>query len=241
LRSVADWRYGNPVRILSGHRVIDAVRMSNVRDRQYLARGCLTLAQFAERLRHLKSGYRLTPLGDYIAALRAGTGMPPGSVVLTFDDGFRDLYVNALQVFLAECVPVSIFLTTGMLGSGDPMLEASDVREMAKRARGLITWGAHGVTHRALTEMSLTDAEEEIVRSRAAVEALTGERVSLFCYPDGKYNVAIQDLLRKHDFVGACATGRALSAGVVDPLALKRIPFESEPLHRFAFRVAGRL
>jgi hypothetical protein len=89
--------------------------------------------------------------------------------------------------------------------------------------------------------MAKAEAEEEIVRSKAETEALVGSAVTLFCYPDGKFDAGIQALLRKHGFVGACTTGRTFNAGAVDPLALKRIPFESEPLHRFAFRVAGRV
>lgn len=239
LRDSVNRRLGNPLRILSGHRVIDAAGALSERDRADLARGCLSLAELKERLVYLKRQYRLAALGDCVAA--GGASAVRGAVVLTFDDGFRDLYTHAHPLLLAERVPVTIFLTTGLVGTGAPMLNADEIREMARAGRDLVSWGAHGVTHRALTEMTLAEAEEEIVRSRREVEAMTQQPVTLFCYPDGKYNAAIQDLLRKHGFIGACATGRTLNAGALDLLALKRIPFESEPLHRFAFRVAGRV
>ena len=75
--------------------------------------------------------------------------------------------------------------------------------------------------------------------SKNKAEELTGAEVSLFCYPDGKFNDDIVSLLKKHEFIGACSTGRGMSSGRDGVMGLKRIPFESEPFARFALRMAG--
>lgn len=237
--ALARRRLGRPVCILSGHRVIDEYRVESEADRQDLARGCLTLSDFSERVRYLRARYRPAALDEYVQCLSRGVAPPPKLIVFTFDDGFRDVYAHAFPVMLKEGVPFSVFLTSGFVGRRPGMLSVADVREMAARGRGLVTWGAHGVTHRPLTELSLADAEEEIIRSKKETEDLVGAAVDVFCYPDGKYDERIRALLVKRGFKAACATGRRLNVGPVDRFALQRIPFESEPLARFAFRVAG--
>jgi peptidoglycan/xylan/chitin deacetylase (PgdA/CDA1 family) len=230
------------LRILSIHRVIDASARLSVRDRQDLDRGCLSLQQFKAALRYLRKCYRLVSLADAVEALaRPGAGAPPrNAVALTFDDGFRDVAVAALPHLLAEAVPFTLFLTTGWTGSDPLMMNADEVKEVRDRAGSLASWGAHGVTHRALTDLPPAEAEAEILKSRDDVAALTGVRPRLFCYPEGRLNETVRGLVKRAGFMAACATGRRLNVPPVDLFSLQRIPLESEPLGRFAFRIAGR-
>jgi len=160
-------------------------------------------------------------------------------VVLTFDDGFRDVFLNAHPYLLKHGLPFAVFLSTGWIGRDPLMLTPADIRTMAAEGRGLITWGAHGVTHRPLTEVSPADAEQEVLRSNTRPRNDRRPHPPLLL-PDGKYDGQIQALLAKHGFATACATGRTVNRGSAAPFALQRIPFEDEPLARFAFRLAGR-
>lgn len=231
-----DLKRGNPLRILSAHRVIGDRETPSERDREDLRRGCLTVNAFVAAIEYLRRHYRIVPLAKTVESVHS-TGKPGRDrLVLTFDDGFVDVYSDVYPLLKREGIPFTVFLTTGLVGKPG-MLSGDQVREMAREP--LVSWGAHGVTHRPLTDISPAEAEKEAADSRKAAEALTGKTVNLFCYPDGKHNDAVRQLLVKHGFVGACATGRTLNCGTLDPYALKRIPFEAEPLARFAFRVAG--
>jgi peptidoglycan/xylan/chitin deacetylase (PgdA/CDA1 family) len=63
--------------------------------------------------------------------------------------------------------------------------------------------GAHTLTHRELTTLSLSEAREEIRGSKEYLENLLGQEVHMFCYPRGKYNERIVDLVREAGFIGA--------------------------------------
>lgn len=63
--------------------------------------------------------------------------------------------------------------------------------------------GAHSLTHRDLTTISLAEAREEIRDSKAYLEDLLGKKVNMFCYPRGKYNSSIVELVKEAGFVGA--------------------------------------
>ncbi|NQT94091.1 MAG: polysaccharide deacetylase family protein [Lentisphaerae bacterium] len=225
------------VRILSAHRVVRGGEDMDARDRADIERGCLTATDFAAAIRYLKSRYRFVSLASYVDDLRSGRLSQPGALVLTFDDGFVDVYTEAFPLLKEEDIPFTVFVTTDFVGKDETMLSETQIREMA-RCR-LVDWGAHGVSHLPLTGLSPHDAEREITGSRDRLESLVGRRVELFCYPDGKFDDSIRALVIRHAFAGACATGRIVNAGAVDPFELKRIPFESESLSRFAFRVAG--
>jgi peptidoglycan/xylan/chitin deacetylase (PgdA/CDA1 family) len=230
-RAAVQVRHGRVLRVLCGHRVVDE-RSADDTDRRDVARGCLSLGQFRERAAYLRRSYRVMPLAACLGADAARHAL-----ALTFDDGFQDVFRHAWPEARRLRIPFTVFLTTGWVDRDPRMMTAAQIREMA--ADPLVTWGAHGVTHRPLTDLPPEEARREILESRARLVELTGSPVTLFAYPDGKFGDSHRRVIEEAGFVGACATGRDLNRGVPDLLALKRIPFEGEPFARFAFRVAG--
>ena len=235
-REWVNLRCGNPLRILSAHRVIDETCAASEKDREDLRRGCLTKTQFAAAIGHLKRHYDIVALDRVAEIIKSGGRLSRNALALTFDDGFADVFTNAYPLLKREGVPFTVCITTGFAGKPG-MLNIAQIQEMARDP--LVSWGAHGVTHRPLTELPSSEAEREIEDSQRAVEAMIGHKINLFCYPDGKYDDKIKQLLVARGFVAAFATGRTLNRGEIDLFALKRVPFEAEPLARFAFRVAG--
>jgi peptidoglycan/xylan/chitin deacetylase (PgdA/CDA1 family) len=63
--------------------------------------------------------------------------------------------------------------------------------------------GAHTFTHRDLTSISINEAEKEIRDSKIYLERVLGHEVNMFCYPKGKYNQKIKELVKKNGFLGA--------------------------------------
>jgi peptidoglycan/xylan/chitin deacetylase (PgdA/CDA1 family) len=69
-------------------------------------------AQLARHLDFLCRYYRIIPLDKL---LRNGT--PDRAVVLTFDDGYRSVYVNAFPLLKARGLPATIYLVTDVVGN----------------------------------------------------------------------------------------------------------------------------
>lgn len=135
----------------------------------------------------------------------------PG-VLLTFDDGFANNHDVVLPLLMRHRAPAVFFVATRHIGregrrltfvdtavrSAWPNAEEvplniahdlfdgmSEDQLRACAASGLVTIGAHSVSHPRLTTLADKALETEIVESRATLEALTGERVDLFAYPFG--------------------------------------------------------
>lgn len=63
--------------------------------------------------------------------------------------------------------------------------------------------GAHTMTHPRLTKINEKEAFDEIMDSKKYLENITKKEIKCFCYPCGKYNKEIKELVKKAGFVYA--------------------------------------
>jgi peptidoglycan/xylan/chitin deacetylase (PgdA/CDA1 family) len=81
----------------------------------------MPLDLFARRMELIQQGgYPVLGLDEAIAQLAAGT-LPPGSVVLTFDDGMYNFHRQALPVLERYGFPATVYLTTNYAGNNMPV------------------------------------------------------------------------------------------------------------------------
>src|SRR6516162_7713470 len=103
---------------------------------------------------------------------------PNRKVVLSFDDGFRDVFDHALPVLQHNRFCGITFLVSDLLGKSnewqlrmgdvkEPLMDAVQVREWLAAGQGI---GSHTKTHPHLTQLSLADAREEITASKKSLE-----------------------------------------------------------------------
>lgn len=72
--------------------------------------------RFTAQLDFLQRHYQIISLSDYISAQRTGRRLQPYSVVLTFDDGFRNFLTVAAPLLAARQIPATVFLITDQAG-----------------------------------------------------------------------------------------------------------------------------
>jgi peptidoglycan/xylan/chitin deacetylase (PgdA/CDA1 family) len=103
---------------------------------------------------------------------------------------------------------------------GRPMT-CDEVRALI--AGGLVSIGAHTVTHPLMPELAPAACRHELAASKLACEALAGAPVTAFAYPFGEYSAATCKTVRDAGFTFACSTGRAPAVAACDLFALRRI------------------
>jgi len=171
---------------------------------------------------------RLTELGDWIRGLR---DLPPRSTVLTFDDGFLDFATTAFPDLQRRNWPVTVFLPAGHVGGTDRW----DSSRRGKTAQRLMDWatvadlaaagvefGAHGVTHRDLTQLSGAQLADEVLKPKAMIEERLSRQVASFAAPFGRSSATVDDLVRRH-YRQAVGTELAIARRRSDPYAIPRI------------------
>lgn len=75
---------------------------------------CVSIEHFAEHLAHLEDNYHIMTLKQLNLALRESR-LPKRAVVLTFDDGYRDLLANARPLLERFGIPASAFFATAYI------------------------------------------------------------------------------------------------------------------------------
>lgn len=192
----------------------------------------------------LLAGQRVVALDTALDELAAGDDSP--KIVLTFDDGFADVYTAALPLLAEFRLPFTLYLATGYVG-GDmhwdgstatapgPALTWPQVEELA--ASPWCTLGNH--THRHVRPEALS--ESELDRCTRAMQARLGITPRHFAYTWGVPVPRMRPALRAR--FRSAATGRlGRNHPGTDPMALRRVPVrQTDPERFFAAKLYGRL
>ncbi|MHC4416220.1 MAG: polysaccharide deacetylase family protein [Planctomycetota bacterium] len=158
--------------------------------------------QERERFRRQMSSIagRAITVTDMGTAERQPRSLP--RVCVTFDDAFANLLDNALPVTRALDIPVTVFAVTDNLGSRPAWKIAADcpdASEATMTARQVVeaagdpgvTFGSHSATHRTLAELPLSEARDELARSKATLEELLERPVEDLAFPYGASHPAV--------------------------------------------------
>ncbi len=158
-------------------------------------------------------------------------GSPSRRVCLTFDDGFANVFTNALQPLADNHFRAIQFLVSDHIGEvnqwdlrdgevPERLMDAGQVREWLRAGHRI---GSHSLTHPRLTRLSLRDAQEEILASKKKLEDTFGVSVEDFCYPYGDWNEAVRDLVMEAGYRSACTTDYGINSPTIPFWALRRI------------------
>src|SRR5262245_42042034 len=147
---------------------------------------------FASQMEYLKNNnYHVISLADLLGFLSAAKPIPPRSVVITVDDGFRSGYDIAYPILKGYGFRATFFVYTDFVGGGRSLTWA-EMNEM--RASGMIDIQSHSKMHTSFTpaadEKETTSAyaariKSEIDPPQAVLERQLGTAVRDFAYPYG--------------------------------------------------------
>jgi peptidoglycan/xylan/chitin deacetylase (PgdA/CDA1 family) len=104
----------NVVAILLYHRVIPDGLVKNVFSLPGIV---VSQDSFEKQMGFLSKKYNVISLNDYINMRQKENTLYPKTVVITFDDGWKDNYLYAFPILKKYNLPVTIFLTAGFIGT----------------------------------------------------------------------------------------------------------------------------
>lgn len=124
---------------------------------------------------------------NQIRAYFAGTaGLPARPVVITLDDGYRDLYTAAYPILKAHAFAAVAYIVPNFVGW--PQYVTKDqITELDSYG---IEIASHTMNHANLAKMGYGSTMYELVQSKRWLEALVGHQVLDFAYPSGQFTPA---------------------------------------------------
>jgi peptidoglycan/xylan/chitin deacetylase (PgdA/CDA1 family) len=158
-------------------------------------------------------------------------GVAGPRIALTFDDGFRNVFENALGPLMEHKKTAIQFLVPSCIGkfnewdlrdgeAAEPLMDTDQIRDWLGAGHSI---GSHSLTHARLTRLTLRDAREEIFASKKKLEDDFGIAIEHFCYPYGDWNESVRDLVVEAGYRTACTTDFGINTPATPPLALRRI------------------
>jgi peptidoglycan/xylan/chitin deacetylase (PgdA/CDA1 family) len=157
----------------------------------------------------LERGYQPWPLRKVLACHRAGDAIPSKTFVVTFDDGYENVYQYAFPILKDLRVPATLFLATGYLdsrgpfpfdswqGAGSSYVPADTWRPIATAqcetmlASGLVELGGHTHSHHDFRDRP-DDLRRDLALSLDSLRTRFHLSESTFAFPYG-YGCRWQD------------------------------------------------
>jgi peptidoglycan/xylan/chitin deacetylase (PgdA/CDA1 family) len=154
------------------------------------------------------------------AALMDGKPLPAHPVMITFDDGYRDVYQRALPILERLHLRATAYVITDRISGPDPSFLDWQMLRWLERAGVAI--GSHTVSHVDLTSLGDREALAELVHSRQVLEHHLGHPVQWLSYPGGSENAHVVALARTAGYVLAVTTQPGADQSASAPLELHR-------------------
>jgi peptidoglycan/xylan/chitin deacetylase (PgdA/CDA1 family)/GT2 family glycosyltransferase len=184
--------------------------------------------RFHRVLRRLKAtGYEASSLAEWLQG-----DVPAHRPLLTFDDGYEDLYSELLPVARKLNFKPLVFLVADRIAgtnlwdhasglSSRRLLTLEQIREMQQSG---FDFGSHTLTHPWLPDLSDTDLRREVRESKHRLEDMLGTEITSFAYPFGGVDQRVRAAVAEAGYRLAFTINPGLNWWN-DPLCLNRAEF----------------
>jgi len=171
----------------------------------------VTPTMFEKHMSHLyRNGYQCLSLSAAVDCWEQGKAEPKKAFVLTFDDGFQDIYTTAYPILQKFGFTATVFLVADQMDglshwqgqSPQQLLTWDEIREL--RQAGM-TFGSHTLTHAFLADLSDAEATREISLSKDKIEQQLGEKIDFLAYPYSSLDLRIQRIVQESGYRAACS------------------------------------
>src|SRR3989344_5898735 len=151
----------------------------------------------------LSSNYTTISLEQLSQALTNHQNLPQKSIVLTFDDGYEDIYTYAFPIIQKYQLKANLMIATGLIGNPD-YLHWQQLKAMT--SSGQVFVYNHTWSHNNLISSSSEKIKYEIQTANSQLENYLGVKTNIFAYQYGSQNSNVINFLKENSFIAAVST-----------------------------------
>lgn len=215
---------GNSAVVFLFHRVDDRI----ADDPLTVSRG-----QFKDWCRFISDYFDVVPYDEIVSDMADGNPLH-GKAAITFDDGYRDNYINATPVLSALGLDATFFITTNFIESNKKpawdrhlpvdleWMSWDEVRMMRDGGFGIEN---HTLDHLDFGQIDAGEARRQLEGASAQIERELGYQPKHFAYPFGgaqHMTEANRDVVRSLGFASCCTAMNRLARPSTDRFGLHR-------------------
>lgn len=167
---------------------------------------CLSKVQFSKTVHHLKNSGFQSATTNSITSDTAN--METKRILITFDDGFQNVFDHALPVLEEVDFKASVFCVTDYIGKSSGWDVYGNSKHLDKHSILRLSdlgheMGSHTCTHANLPYLSEKDLIKELYDSKSKLQDITGKAVTSLSFPFGSWNTRVWAKAREIGYVSA--------------------------------------
>ena len=183
---------------------------------------------FETQMAYLKEhGYRVITLDELYDFIEYKNPIPPQSVLITVDDGWRPFYDIAFPILKKYQYPATLFVYTDLITGTGKTLNWRQIKEMAEEG---IEIECHTQSHRYLDrrvngesfQQYVASVQVELNSCPRTLEQKLGVKAKYLAYPYGATNQLVSALTEKYSYSAAFTVDRGSNPFYANPYQLKR-------------------
>ena len=187
----------------------------------------ISKGKLEEELAYLKrNGYVSVSPEEWLAYCDGKLALPEKIVMLTFDDGWKSQFENALPLLNKYGFKGVFYVYPDFVG-GSAAMNWDMIKKLAKAGH---TVGCHSMTHPKLAPAEQYESKrdykkrlkEEIFASADKISEKTGIDALDFCFPYGYYSQEVIDMLEDAGYRSAMTVNAGKNDAGSDPFTLSR-------------------
>jgi len=204
---------------------------------------CMPAAAFRAQMRYLKDNrYHVLSADELLAFVQHRRPLPPRSVLITIDDGYRSVYEIAYPILREFDFSAVLFIYTELIDVSPIALTWNQLEEMRRNGFAV---GSHTIRHSDLTlpregESGAEFAarvENELVGSKQVLDRRLGQDTWLLAYPYGNYDPKVVASSQRAGYKLAMSVKRGGNPFFANPFTLKRDQILERDLPTFVKRL----
>jgi len=204
---------------------------------------CMPAAAFRAQMRYLKDNrYHVLTADELLAFVQHRRPLPPRSVLITIDDGYRSVYEIAYPILREFDFSAVLFIYTELIDVSPIALTWNQLAEMRRNGFAV---GSHTIRHSDLTlpregESGAEFAarvDSELVGSKQVLDRRLGQDTWLLAYPYGNYDPKVVASSQRAGYKLAMSVKRGGNPFFANPFTLKRDQILERDLPTFVKRL----
>lgn len=141
---------------------------------------------FREQMNYLKeNGYTTLTLDELYDFFLNNKPVPEKSVVITFDDGYKDNYINAYPILKEFNFKAVVFVITNNMNNHNNFITSEQAIELDNNGMEI---QSHTVNHEKLYTLDYDSQLKTLKESKRFLENLLKKEISYIAYPYGVFN-----------------------------------------------------